>query len=132
MNLSSNMAQIGGFNYSIKIGTTSEISGSNYNNKGTVDILRVFGYTTVNRGYCEARCEITSSIQIGKEYANTPSFYVELQPDRDDSDRKIVTQTTIKFSNFKYPGRVSGVAINYDKDGKVLAKGEFDFISVKP
>ena len=42
------------------------------------------------------------------------------------------TKTTIVFSKFQYPGRITGVIINYDKDGKTLVKGEFDFVTTKP
>jgi len=41
-------------------------------------------------------------------------------------------KATISFSKFQYPGRITGVVNNYDKDGKILVKGEFDFVSTKP
>jgi len=79
-----------------------------------------------------------STIQIGKVYtylANSRNNETNLSIDFEDwieTDYSNTTKATIEFSKFQYPGRITGVVINYDKNGKVLAKGEFDFVSVKP
>ena len=77
-------------------------------------------------------------IQVRKIYTysiNSGSSTSDLSIDFEDwieTDYENTVKSTIEFSNFQYPGRVAGTAINYDKNGKVLAKGEFDFVSVKP
>jgi len=77
-------------------------------------------------------------IQVRKIYTysiNSGSSTSDLSIDFEDwieTDSENTVKATIEFSNFQYPGRVAGTAINYDKNGKVLAKGEFDFVSVKP
>jgi len=78
------------------------------------------------------------TIQTGKIYTyltNSGNNETNLSIDFEDwieTDYSNTTKATIEFSKFQYPGRITGVAINYDKNGKVLAKGEFDFVSVKP
>lgn len=78
------------------------------------------------------------TIQTGKIYTyltNSGNNETNLSIDFEDwieTDYSNTTKATIEFSNFQYPGRITGVVINYDKNGKVLAKGEFDFVSVKP
>lgn len=78
------------------------------------------------------------TIQIGKTYTyltNSGNNETNLSINFEDwieTDYSNTTKATIEFSKFQYPGRITGVVINYDKNGKVLAKGEFDFVSVKP
>jgi len=78
------------------------------------------------------------TIQTGKIYTyltNSGNNETNLSIDFEDwieTDYSNTTKATIEFSKFQYPGRITGVVINYDKNGKVLAKGEFDFVSVKP
>lgn len=78
------------------------------------------------------------TIQTGKVYTyliNSGNNETNLSIDFEDwleTDYSNTTKATIEFSKFQYPGRVTGTVINYDKNGKVLAKGEFDFVSVKP
>jgi len=82
--------------------------------------------------------DFSNPIQIGKDYTYThsavqtvTSTYIEFS-DWIDSDYSNTTKSTINFSRFQYPGRITGVIINYDKIGKILIKGEFDFVCTKP
>ena len=74
------------------------------------------------------QCWLPNPIQIGKEYCFKSNvgaqFRFGLKSDYSDSET-----ITVKLSAFKCPGRITGVEIKYDKAGKMLLKGEFDFIS---
>jgi len=67
-------------------------------------------------------------IQIGKEYCFDSNvgahFFFGL-----NSYYSAGETITVKLSAFECPGRITGVEIKYDKAGKMLLKGEFDFIS---
>jgi len=84
-----------------------------------------------------------SSIQLGKVYTyvykNKPvsgEAVIQLY-DWIDEDFGGIGSTgksvkvTAQFSKFQYPGQIKGIVINYDINDNVVAKGEFDFISIK-
>lgn len=77
----------------------------------TIQTGVVYSYST-NGGATTAGVSIDFEDWIEADYANA-------------------TKATIEFSKFQYPGHIVGVVINYDKTGKVLSKGEFDFVSTK-
>jgi len=83
-------------------------------------------------GFCDAGmssivCALPAPIITGKEYLHG----IRLEDWIDEDAYKIV-KSVIKFSNFKYPGRITGIATGYDINGKVIMKGEFDLNSIKP
>lgn len=67
----------------------------------------------------------TKTIEVGKEYIDGVYF------DPWNSDDYENTKCTVKFSKYSYPGRVTGVIKCTDKTGKVLATGEFDFMTTE-
>lgn len=106
-------------------------------------------YSIELRGFCDAG-EVgvylggVSSIQIGKMYSyiykNKPvageaviQLYDWIAEDfggTGSTGRSV--KVTVQFSKFQYPGQIKGIVINYDINDKVVAKGEFDFVSIKP
>jgi len=130
-NMAANGATLNGFAY--------HIHNPDSNSKNESYML-LYGTTNAGNNMIELQFTCANSIQLGKAYEydysvtgdsnntfeNGVNFYFE---DWLDSDSNNTTKATVIFSRFQYPGRITGTAINYDKDGKILAKGEFDFVS---
>ena len=101
-------------------------------------VIEIWGYTDAGLATIYAQIP-TPTIQTGKTYTYVPDpknhdtklleIYIE---DWIETDSWNTTKATIEFSKFQYPGRITGIAICYDEKGKVVSKGEFDFVSAKP
>ncbi|MEI7502578.1 MAG: hypothetical protein WCJ61_04785 [Paludibacter sp.] len=104
----------------------SALEVSNYSG---LTCLELSGY--VDAGQCRVQCYFSNPVITGIDYSlqNVPKGRFIFTNWVSDLG---VTNTTLKFSNFNNPGRVTGVITNYDKNGSVLSKGEFDFIVLKP
>ena len=131
-----NMADNGG----ILNGFAYHVLNTNLNNINKISML-LYGSTDIGNGMISLNFVSFNLIQIGKEYDYTSNNDyrnvfedgVTFQfSDWIDSDNANTSKATVIFSSFQYPGRITGTAINYDKDGKILAKAEFNFNSIEP
>lgn len=100
-----------------------------------LDISGIVDYTSsITGNTCGVTFIYDPPIEIKKVYTSivgsNNSVYIDFT-DWVDSDNSNKMKTTIVFSDYNYPGHISGVVQTYDKNGKPLARGVFDFISTK-
>jgi len=108
---------------------TSEINTDTEHGKFKIHI---YGYFTNNK-LIDILFINRSGVFLGVEYAfyggteyDSYNLYINFK-DGISADYSNVKKTTIRFSSWMNNKPVIGIIINYDENGNVLSKGEFDF-----
>ncbi|MFZ4456148.1 MAG: hypothetical protein ACOYOT_08005 [Bacteroidales bacterium] len=72
-----------------------------------------------------------SPIKIGYVYESYGRYSDVRFEDWIESDNSTMNKRTIVFTDYNYPRHIAGSVTGYDVNGKMVAKGIFDFISTK-